>query len=636
MNGKRRAFSAAKMGAAAKMGVAALVGTALVLAMAAGCGGTGAFGLSSDDNNPELLKAAFAMRTAPQAGKPKNASGKPMAFLVLRASKKDNVAQRLVAFDLEGKKQLWSVEAEVKSKVHVGRDFVAHLDGDGRLIGRDISTGSSLWLKKIDGEFLGAASDTERVYYVTRVASSKPVWWLVALDGKSGTELWRADAPGQLGAPAAQGGLVFSPFLKQWLSILDARTGAQLARIRGVDEEISFVRATSDNVYFGSKSGVFLLDERAASGMRAQSTYGSVELPAELRSHYYWDAFDTVQSGYSAYDRNRILWRGHASGQGSSATLAFDDDRIIAHTYRFLFAFDTTSGGLAWVYNHPRVDIIGSEHVGSVIAFASGFGELGALDPKTGERLYSAEIEGQVVGATFDADGWAPSEGDGVLPDTVAALASIARDRDARFNDVKNFAVSALASLPGGEVTRDLLALIFNERTPPKLYDKAVEVLVARKDPAGLPFLTEALAVRHDYIAGTKPRGVGVIARVISAMGDATVDPAARGAALEALLMHMQSPETSLSDLADVIKALGAIGGGAELGPVRQFLVAYRADPAFSNQIGAASAAIDVLLRKGGARERELVSFVAEDPRTEQDIAEYAQRALVQTGGKKE
>jgi outer membrane protein assembly factor BamB len=609
---------------------------AAICGLAIGCGGSGAFALTSDDNNPELLKAAFALRTPPAAGKPTNGSGKAMAFLVMRANKKENIPQRLVAYDLEGKSQVWSVDTAVKSKVHVGRDFVAHLDGEGRLMGRDITNGSSLWLKKIGGaEFLGASADAERVYYVTRESATKPVWWLVALDGKSGNELWRADAPGQLGAPAAQGGLVFSPFLKQWLSILDARTGEQVARIRGIDEEISFVRTTSDNIYFGSKAGVFMLDERAASGKRAQSTYGSAELPDELRSHYYWDAFDKVQTGYSAYDRNRILWRGSAVGQGDDAKLGFAGDRIVAHTYRFFFAFDTSSGNLAWVYNHPRVDVIGSEHVGSVIAFASGFGELGALDPTTGERVYSAQIEGQLVGATFDADGWSPSEGDGTKPDTVAALTSIARDRDARFNDVKNFAVAALATLPGGEVTRDLLALINNERTPPKLYDKAVEVLVQRKDPAGLPFLTEALSVRHDFITDAKPRAVGVVARVIAAMGDAQVDATARGSAVEALLYHMQSPETSLGDLAEVIKALGAIGGGDALPAIRQFLVAYRADPSFSNQIAAASAAIDVLLRDGGARDREVVAFVAEDPRTEQGIAEYAQRALLQTGGEK-
>jgi hypothetical protein len=34
--------------------------------------------------------------------------------------------------------------------------------------------------------------------------------------------LWKLDAEGQLGAPSAHGGLVYAPFLTQWLSIVDA------------------------------------------------------------------------------------------------------------------------------------------------------------------------------------------------------------------------------------------------------------------------------------------------------------------------------------------------------------------------------------------------------------------------------
>src|SRR5690606_20816383 len=114
-----------------------------------------------------------------------------------------------------------------------------------------------------------------RVFVVTEDKDGpRPVWYLIALDGKTGSELWRASAPGKLGAPTAHGGLVFSPFLKQWLAILDARTGKQVARIRGIDEEITFVRAAGGEVYYGSRAGVFRLDPRAASGRRDDSTYG--------------------------------------------------------------------------------------------------------------------------------------------------------------------------------------------------------------------------------------------------------------------------------------------------------------------------------------------------------------------------
>jgi outer membrane protein assembly factor BamB len=601
----------------------------VALAALTGCAGTGAFGLTSDDNNPERLAQAFARREPPRENAPMNSLGKPLAFLVARANKQKNIPQQLIAFDLEAKQELWRVETGVRSRVEVSREIVAFVDGQGKLVARSIATGEELWSADV-GVFLGAAVDEERVFYVSEDKTGrKPVWWLVALDARTGAQLWRADAPGRLGAPSAQGGLVFSPFLRQWLAILDARTGKQLARIRGIDEEISFVRTTSKNVYFGSKAGVFLLDERAASGLRAQSTYGQAALPDEfVRSHYHWDAFDQVQTGYSAYDRNRLLWRGQPRGE----ELSFADGLIVVHTYRFFFAFDTSSGTLRWAYNHPRYDAVGTAHVGASIAFASGLGELGALEPGTGRRIYSAKVPDQLIGVTFDADGWAPGE-DGAPTSTVTTLASIARDPDARFNEIKRFAVAALAALPGADVTRDLLDLIQNERTPKQLYDKAVEVLIERKEPAGLVHLLTVLQLPYDYIAGSRPRGVGVVAQAVGALGaSSTLDPAQRGAAIEALLANLNAPETPASDLALVIKALGAMGGGVEIAPLRDFVLAYHADPAFSSQIAPMSAAIDILLGQGGTPERALVAFVADDPRSQASIAEHARRALEQSG----
>lgn len=600
--------------------------TALAAALALGaCGGSGAFGLTSDDNNPAKLAAAFEKVTPPAAGKPVNATGKPLALLITRADKRNNKPQSLVAYDLEGKSELWSVPADVTSKVVVGAAFVAHREGKAALVGRDVTSGKKLWSTGVDAGFVGATADARRVFYVTADGGSgKRTWWLVALDGKTGAELWRADAPGQLGVPAARGGLVFSPFLKQWLAVLDAETGDQITRIRGIDEEISFVRATSEQVYFGSKLGVFLLDERAASGKRQESTYGSAKLPEFVRAHYHWDAFDAVQSGYSAYDRNRILWRGSADGDA----LRFADGEVVVHTYRFFFAFDSKTGALRWAYNHPRVDVVGSAHLGTTIGFASMFGELGALDPATGQRTYAAKYDGQLVGATFDAEGWTPAGGDGDGQTTVAALASIARDRDARYNDVKRFAIDALATLPGETVSRDLLALITDPRTPPKIYEKAVESLIKRKDPAGVPHLVKALAVEYDFIEGTKPKAVGVAAKAIGQVDPAAIAPADRGAAVEALLSQLHAPETSSADLAEVVRALGNVGGGNEIAPLRQFLITYRADPTLGAQVAVLSAAIDVLLARGGPAERELVAFVANDPRSHAGVAGYARQAL--------
>ena len=591
----------------------------VVVAALAGCGGSQAFKLTADDNSPDKLEAAFARMGAPRTG-PMNAKGRPTAYLVAGPR-----ASAIIAFDLAGKKELWRVAAPVSSKVVVGADFIAHTEGDKDLVARDPASGAVLWRQRLSARFIGAAADGGRLFYTSGGGSR---WVLTALAGRSGDELWTAESPGALGAPAARGGLVFSPFVKQWLAVLDARTGDALTRIRGIDEEITFVRATGSSVFFGSRAGVFLLDRRAASGKRAQSTYGTATLPREfVRIHYGLDAFDPVQATYSAYDRNRILWNAHREGRA----LRFDGGGVVVHTYRFFFGFDAATGGLRWAYSHPRNDVIGSAHLGSSIAFCSSAGQLGALDPATGARTYQAVVRGQIIGVTFDADGWAPLEKSDAPEPVATVLAAIARDPDARFGDVKKFAVAALGHQGSGQVTGDLVALIQNEGTPVELYEAAVESLVARRDPDSLPVLVAALDVHPDYIAGTQPRSIGVLARAIASLGKADLDPAQRHRAVDALIAHLRAPETPDADLEGVVTALGAIGSGAEIAPLRRFVLMYRADPAFELHARAVGAAIDVLVTRGGPAERELVSYVAEDARSQGSVRDYASRALLQT-----
>lgn len=596
----------------------------LLAALAAACGGSDAFKLTAGDNNADKLEAAFARMGAPRTG-PMNASGRPVAYLVTRGG--------IVAFDLDRKQELWQAATAVSSKITVGADFIAHTEKEKDLVARDPATGAVLWRKPLTGRFIGAAADGPRLFYTTGGGSR---WVLTAATGRTGDQLWDAESPGALGAPAARGGLVFSPFVKQWLAILDARTGDPLTRIRGIDEEITFVRATGDTVFFGSRAGVFLLDRRAASGKRAQSTYGSAVLPREfVRIHYGLDAFDPVQATYSAYDRNRILWDAHREGRA----LRFDGDRVVVHTYRFFFGFDAGSGALAWAFSHPRNDVIGSAHLGNAIAFCSSAGQLGALDPATGARTYQAKVSGTIIGVTFDADGWTPGEKVAAPEPVATVLAAIARDPDARFDDVKRFAVAALGQQGSGKVTGDLIALIQSDTTPAALYEAAVESLVARRDPEGLPVIVAALDVHPDHLKGIQPRSIGVLARAIASLGKADLDPAQRGRAVDALIAHLRAPETATGDLEGVVLALGAIGAGAEIAPLRRFVLMYRADPTFSSQVGALGAAIDVLVTRGGPAERELVSYLAEDVRSQGSVRDYASRALLQTttrpGGKK-
>jgi hypothetical protein len=358
------------------------------------------------------------------------------------------------------------------------------------------------------------------------------------------------------------------------------------------------------------------------------ATYGEAKLPEFVRSFYHFDAFESVQAEYSAYDRNRILWRARARGASrNDGGLAFDDAQAVAFTFRFFFAFDSGSGELRWAHHHPRFDVVSAEHVGPAILYVSQEGELGALDAKTGAQLGVTKVGARILGATFDAEGYrpGPKTGAGQPPESAQALASIVWDKDARFGTQKVFALNELGRLTEGRgaVTETLLEVLLDEATPQAVYAKAGEVLVTRKDASGVPALVKALETRFDYIKGTKPRAVDWIARALGAIGRKDETDA-----IPALLAHLDDPETPLAVVKEVVHALAQLKSKDALPALRSYLLLYRADPLFASDTAVLTSTVDALLALGGGGERELVAYVAGESRTQPRVAEYAKRAL--------
>lgn len=589
----------------------------------AGCGPKAVFGLSSDDNNPDRLGKALATRTLPSAPGPANALGKPLVFALLGGTEQ----RKLVAYDVEAGAPLWTVDADVQSRIAVGGAVVVAREAT-QLIIRNVKDGAVRAKVALDGELLGIATDGERIYVTTQRGDvKKPIWALIAYNLDGGV-LWQNDSPGSLGAPAVQGGLVFSPYLKQWLAVLDARTGAQLTRIRGLDEEISFVRTTSDATYFGSKVGAFRLDVKAATGSRGGSTYGTVKLPTQLTgADFGRDMFDPIQAGYTAYDRRRILWRADPAADGA---LAFGGDLVAVHFFRFVFGL-TPDGELRWAYSQPRVELVASDRSDAVVVGLAADGSFVALDPATGAVRAASKLDpggGRVLGATFDLDGWDPA-GAGAPPSTVGALVSIARDRDARFEGIKQYAVAALANLQGAAVTHDLVGIVLDPRIPAALHDSVAALLIRRQDPAGLPALTDALATRADFLTGAQPVGLVEVSRAIAALGEVTLDAAEVDRALVALTAQAFDPATAPLARLELTRALIAIGHGRERDDLRNELVTYRADPSFAAETELVTAIIGSLAQ-GSPEDRETLRMVAEDARSAPVVVAVAKSAIGQ------
>lgn len=588
---------------------------ALVLAFLAGCPQKRVFRLSSDENNPYILKQTLDARRLPAQPAPTNDAKSPRVFVVTAGS-----PRTIVAFDLASGNALWKTDADVQSRIAVGGDFIVTLEGS-QLVGRDQARGAVRWKTGVPGKFVGVAADSKHAYLVYHASSG---YALAAYAGSNGAQKWTADASGELGAPAAHGGVVYVPYLRQWLSILDADDGKLLTRIRGIDEQISMLDVTSQRAYYGSKQGVFVLDEKSASGKRADATYGKVKVPPQLEGTTYGvDVYDPVQVMYTAAERKRVLWTTTTvNGQ-----LELPGEGYAIHYFRYVLGFDT-AGELTWAYSNPRVELVASDHTGSAIVAVAANGDVVALDPRDGSVRVRKSLgtTQPVLGATFDADGWAPT-GEVEKSDTVAVLVSIARDRDARFDRVKELAVRRLAQLPGAEVTQHLLAVIADPRQPQKLKDIVVELLMDRKDGASLSVLTGQLAVKTDFIANTQPESLAAVAKGIAGLAGTKLDPNEVSAAMLALQAHLESPATSAGELAQIIAAMTAIGGGVERPILASHLLLYHADDNLGDD-PVWQKAIVVALEKGGPTEREMLRYVQTDPRTRPKLAALIQEQL--------
>ena len=247
----------------------------------------------------------------------------------------------------------------------------------------------------------------------------------------------------------------------------------------------------------------------------------------------------------------------------------------------------------------------------------------------TGARRYQARLPGEVVrAATFDADGFSPtlpaSEA-GAAPDVVATLGAIVADPDKRFPDLKLFAIEEIGRQPGREATGKLLEILGGRGLPPLAVQKTSEALAARRDTQSADLLAAALRVHADYAEGRTAPPIDFLARAVAALG-----PSGRSVWPE-LVAQLRQPETPTPAAAQIARALIATGAEEAIPALRDFLTMYRADPAHDADPSALIAVSEALIKLGGAGDRRLLLFVAEEPHTVAPLRAHLVRALGET-----
>ena len=576
--------------------------------------------------NAGEVASALARSQAPAS------PSRSLVFLVLGGA----AGPRIAAYDLSASRLLWTQAGEVTTRIAVGGDVIIHgappaTGRGGLIVARDIGNGAVLWQRPLaaDERLAGYDIDANAVYVVAQTMGAGTHGSngsVVALDPRTQAVRWRHELPtGRVAGPAVRGGLLAVPVDSQYVILLDATTGGELAQVLSTAEAATFVRALPEGMFYGSR-GVFLLSPATARGSRQSSGYLLAQLPPFVRPFYWYDLYRPEQAQYSAIDRNHILWRVAVEGERAR----FRDDTVVVHDYRFLFGFDATSGALRWAYSHPE-DAVASTDTGSVIAFVSADGDIAAVDRVTGARRYQARLPGEMVrAATFDAEGFSPKlagaeGGAGPAPNTVATLGAIVADPDRRFPDLKLFAIEEIARQPGREATSKLLDILGERGLTPLAIQKASEALTARKDTQSGDLLAAALRIHADYAEGRGAPPVDFLARAVAALG-----PSGRTAAPE-LVGQLRQPEITTPAAAQIAHALVATGAEEAIPALRDFLTMYRADPANDADPSALIAVAEALIKLGGAADRRLLLFVAEEPHTVAPLRAHLVKALGET-----
>jgi hypothetical protein len=417
------------------------------------------------------------------------------------------------------------------------------------------------------------------------------------------------------------------PYRQQYVSVLDEKEGKEIVRIRARGQYITFVRTTPSGVFFGGKDGAFRLNAKAASGRKEKADYLALKVGDQsgkakkskrsastgLRIAYYWDGYEPVMIGYTAYDRNRLLWR---AGRGEK----FAQNTAVLEYFRYFFGFDSLKGELKWVHIYDGADVRSAAHLRDAVIYITKDGKIVVLDNKSGDELWSFDSGLSVFGATFDAEGFSPEGKRTAAMPLVKGLKKIIFDPDRRLAVAKLFAITHLQEMKGRRVSKILLGLISNRKIPLKLRLKAEEVLIERSSPDSIPIYMEVLERRYDYITGQRTRAVGPVALALATMKVKKAVPL--------LATHLAAPHTALSTLKKIVKAMRAIGGKDVIKPFRQFMLDYRADPKFKRHIQILTAVADTLLKQGGVAERQLLAFVAEDVHSLSPLREFVKRRL--------
>lgn len=571
----------------------------IVLSLLAGCGGGGsAFGPTYPDNRQADLDAV-ASRLA-------SAPAPDGAIAVGIATN----PQGLFAYDLAAGRLLWNEATTLGTIPHLAGDYVVSEEGDD-LVVRRLADGvvtartERRGLRLVGGAGEGATGAA--VLSTTGGAAAESI--LFGLSRGSIAQRYRVDQA--LGEPAVRAGMIFVPWGHQNVSVIDATTGAELARLR-VREVVGHAVAYGREVFVGQNALA-----RFSSGLVSDPEWLTPsEAERSSGANLFDDAYAPPPAAVSAAHHVRMAFAPIAGGEGHGA--GFEGGALYEVFYRAVFALEGSGGAPRWAALN-RVDVVGAAASSTGIFIADEAGTLSLLDGATGQARWTTSIGIESSYVALRVEGFAPSgspSGDVLpLPDQ---LLTVAADTDARLVPARAFAVRLLGASSEPAVTTHLITLCEDRSAAPAVHAAACETLGERT--LGGDQVVAALGRHAAFLTGTSAPPVGPLAHAALAMGERRAVPL--------LLAQLVDPNTAASDLAALLEALGAFGDTTALAPLADWLRLYHAETDDSGMGEALVAGARAYATLSGPTAADLLQPLLADPSTHPLLRQAAQTLL--------
>jgi outer membrane protein assembly factor BamB len=499
----------------------------------------------------------------------------------------------LVGSALDGSSK-WSFPGEIRVAPALAGEVVVTADRQ-HVIALEARSGQLLWRLPLEGRELIGAGDDGSATLVVLAPTRGTTRSLVAVE-RSGSVRYTLRSTQRVGTPAVWHGIAFVPWDEHNVSALDLSTGAELGRAR-FGPPVSRAIRLDDQIYFGSDT-LLLLDQRVERGALALSLPNR---PLPLDPPFHAGGYSVARVRDSAAAARRI----HARPLVNEGGLTLADDTYIAAYAGILLGISGQSGELKWTQTFDEA-IVGGGALNPGFALCTANGSVVFVSSRGGLAESSFVLDDSLQGCVVQS---ARQEVPALTQrrPVVEQIALAVAHPDPALEPVQGFLLDELARSADPRVTKVLIDVASNGRTPPGSRSRASKLLGLQR--TGVEYMLEALERHYDFLSDVlRPPPVGPLADALSALREPRAAPL--------LAAHLNDPANSPEDVESAARALSQLATPNEAEDLKTFFALYRATAEQASLVSAIVYVAEALLRVGGRDASDILERAARDPLT--------------------